>query len=545
MTAHDATTDRWWEGAVIYQIYPRSFADSNGDGIGDLEGIRSHLDHLRGADGALDVDAAWISPFYPSPLYDFGYDISDYTDVAPEFGTLADFDRLVEAAHARGLRVILDLVPCHTSTQHPWFVDSRADRDSARRDWFIWADPAPDGGPPNNWESAFGGPAWELDPGTGQYYLHSFYPEQADLNWRNPAVAEAIHDVMRFWFARGVDGLRVDAIPLAVKDALLRDNPPYRRPALIPGFAARATQEPLWNIDRPEVHDVIRGLRRVADEAGGRLLIGEAYAPLESLVEYLGHGRDDEFHLAWNFELLHTPFEAGPLGLAIERAEALHPEGTWPSIAFSNHDNPRHATRWGGDRVRLAALVLLTLRGVPTIYMGEEIGMTDHPALPDGVRVDRAGRDAQRTPMQWTDAVDAGFGSARPWLPFVDAARTNVADQVADPTSTLSLYRRLLALRRRSAALRCGTHRSIFGTAPDVLAWVREAPDGGERVLVLANLANEARQVRQQRCSGAGTVLAGTLERYPHIDEVTSVELGPLEGLVIGLGRAAASLASS
>jgi alpha-glucosidase len=532
------------EGAVIYQIYPRSFADSNADGIGDLNGIRGHLDHLRGADGALGVDAIWISPFYPSPLYDFGYDISNYTDVAPEFGTLADFDRLVEEAHARSLRIILDLVPCHTSTEHPWFVDSRSDRGSDRRDWFIWADPAPDGGPPNNWESAFGGSAWELDAATDQYFLHSFYPEQADLNWRNPAVSEAIHDVMRFWFARGVDGLRVDAIPLAVKDALLRDNPPYRRPALIPGFAARATQEPLWNIDRPEVHDVIRGLRRVADEAGGHLLIGEAYAPLESLVEYLGHGRDDEFHLAWNFELLHTPFEAGPLGLAIERAEALHPDGTWPSIAFSNHDNPRHATRWGADRVRLAALVLLTLRGVPTIYMGEEIGMTDHPGLPDGLRFDRAGRDAQRTPMQWTDAPDAGFGSEQPWLPFVDAARTNVADQSANPASLLSLYRRLLAVRRSSPALRCGTHRSIFGTAPDVLAWVREAPEAGERVLILANLANEPRHARQQRCTGTGTVLAGTLERGGEISDVTTVELGALEGLVIGLGRGAPSTPS-
>jgi alpha-glucosidase len=536
MTAHEpAPPIRWWEGAVIYQIYPRSFADSNGDGIGDLNGIRAHLDHLRGADGSLDIDAIWISPFYPSPLYDFGYDISDYTDVAAEFGTLDDFDALVADAHDRGLHVILDLVPCHTSTEHPWFTESRADRHAARRDWFVWADPAPDGGPPNNWESAFGGPAWELDAGSGQYYLHSFYPEQADLNWRNPAVAEAIHEVMRFWFARGVDGLRVDAIPLAMKDALLRDNPPYRRPALIPGFAARATQEPLWNIDRPEVHDVIRALRRVADEAGGRLLIGEAYAPLESLVEYLGFGRDDEFHLAWNFELLHTPFEAGPLALAVERAEALHPAGTWPSIAFSNHDNPRHATRWGADRTRLAALVLLTLRGVPTMYMGEEIGMTDHPGLPDGVRFDRAGRDAQRTPMQWRPAPDAGFGSEQPWLPFVDPAQTNVADQAADPASLLSLYRRLLAVRRSSRALRCGTHRSIFAAAADVLAWVREAPETGERVMVLANLADEPRDVSQQRCTGAGTVLAGTLERGGEVTDVTSIELGPLEGLVIAV----------
>ncbi len=298
---------RWWDGAVIYQIYPRSFADSNGDGIGDLAGIRGRLDHLAGTDASLGVDAIWLSPIYPSPQHDFGYDISDYTDVAPEYGTLADADALIAACHERGIRFLMDLVPCHTSIEHPWFVEARSSRHSPKRDWYVWSDPAPDGGVPTNWEAAFGGSTWEWDPETEQYYLHSFYPEQPDLNWRNPAVAEAMADAMRFWFRRGVDGFRVDAIFAAIKDDLLRDNPPDRRPHVIPGLGGNAGQDPLWSMNRPEVHDVIRHLRSIADEFPGRVLVGEAYLPMEELAGYLGHGRDDEFHLAFNFELLLSP----------------------------------------------------------------------------------------------------------------------------------------------------------------------------------------------------------------------------------------------
>ena len=261
--------DPWWSGAAIYQVYPRSFADANGDGIGDLAGIRERLDHLAGTESSLGVDAIWLSPIYPSPLDDFGYDISDYTDVAPEYGTLADLDALIAACHERGLRFLMDLVPCHTSIEHPWFIEARASRESPKRDWYIWADAAADGGAPTNWTAAFGGSSWEWDEATGQYYLHSFYPEQPDLNWRNPEVADAMADVMRFWFERGVDGFRVDAIFAAIKDDLLRDNPPDRRPHAIPGFGRDAGQDPLWSMNRPEVHDVIRHLRRVADEYPG------------------------------------------------------------------------------------------------------------------------------------------------------------------------------------------------------------------------------------------------------------------------------------
>jgi alpha-glucosidase len=526
--------ERWWEGAAIYQIYPRSFADANGDGIGDLRGIIDHLDHLRGTDASLGVDAIWLSPIFPSPLHDFGYDISDYTDVAAEFGTLADLDALIAACHARGLKLLLDLVPNHTSIEHPWFVESRASRESARRNWYTWVDPAPDGGPPNNWRCAFGPPAWTLDETTGQYYLHSFYPEQPDLNYRNPAVADAIHDVMRFWFRRGVDGFRVDAVAHVLKDPLLRDNPPYRRDSWMPGFGMRMHQDPLWNMDRPEVHGVVRGLRRVADEFPGRVLLGEIYTPVERLAGYLGEDRADEFQLAFDFELLHTPWDWQLFMLAIERAEALHPPNSWPTYALSNHDNPRAATRYGRERARIAAFLLLMLRGVPVLYQGEEIGMVDAPPSAAG---DRVGRDAQRTPMQWDASPSGGFSTGAPWLPLVDPAVANVAEQSTDPASLLSLYRRLLRVRADVPAVRCGTHRSIFGLADGVLAWLRE--HDGQRVLVVCNLSDGARvldsaPLRRFGLPDAGDVLVATSDRAGRV-ELRSLQLEPLEGLALSV----------
>jgi alpha-glucosidase len=525
--------ERWWEGAAIYQIYPRSFADANGDGIGDLRGIIDHLDHLRGTDASLGVDAIWLSPIFPSPLHDFGYDISDYTDVAAEFGTLADLDALIAACHARGLKLLLDLVPNHTSIEHPWFVESRASRESARRNWYTWVDPAPDGGPPNNWRCAFGPPAWTLDETTGQYYLHSFYPEQPDLNYRNPAVADAIHDVMRFWFRRGVDGFRVDAVAHVLKDPLLRDNPPYRRDSWMPGFGMRMHQDPLWNMDRPEVHGVVRGLRRVADEFPGRVLLGEIYTPVERLAGYLGEDRADEFQLAFDFELLHTPWDWQLFMLAIERAEALHPPNSWPTYALSNHDNPRAATRYGRERARIAAFLLLMLRGVPVLYQGEEIGMVDATSSTAG---DRVGRDAQRTPMQWDASPSGGFSTGTPWLPLVDPGVVNVADQSVDPASLLTLYRRLLRARAEPA-LRRGTHRSVFGLAEGVLAWLRE--HDGQRVLVLCNLSGEARTLdsaplRRFGLPDAGDVLVATSDRAGRV-ELRSLQPEPLEGLALSV----------
>ena len=526
----------WWDGAVIYQIYPRSFADANGDGIGDLAGILERLDHLAGADRSLGVDAIWLSPIYPSPQHDFGYDISDYTDVAPEYGTVADADALIAACHERGLRFLMDLVPCHTSIEHPWFIESRSSRESPKRDWYLWSDPAPDGGVPTNWEAAFGGSTWEWDPTTEQYYLHSFYPEQPDLNWRNPSVAETMADAMRFWFERGVDGFRVDAIFAAVKDALLRDNPPDRRPHVIPGLGGDAGQDPLWSMNRPEVHNVIRHLRAVANEYPGRVLVGEAYVPMEELAGYLGHGRDDEFHLAFNFELLLSPWEHQHITLAIERSEALHPPGVLPTYALSNHDQSRHATRWGEARTRAAAFIVLTLRGVAVLYAGEEIGMADAEVsvLPDPP-FDRAGRDGYRTPMQWDASPTAGFTSGTPWLPIVDATTRNVEQQRDDPGSLLALYSRLIAVRHASPALAVGTHRSLFGVAPNVLAWLREAD--AERILVLLNLGDApvTCDLPLGRIGTArGNVVVATSDRSGVIG-LEGLELAPLEGVALRL----------
>ncbi|HUH17032.1 MAG TPA: alpha-amylase family glycosyl hydrolase [Methylomirabilota bacterium] len=524
----------WWQGAVIYQIYPRSFSDADGNGIGDLAGIASRLDHLRGTDASLGVDALWLSPIYPSPLNDFGYDISDYTDVAAEYGTLADLDALIDACHRRGLRFLMDLVPCHTSIEHPWFRAARSSRDDPKRDWFIWADPAPGGGPPSNWTAAFGGSSWEWEAHTEQFYLHSFYPEQPDLNWRNPEVAEAIAEVMRFWFRRGIDGFRVDAIFAAIKDARLRDNPPDRRPGAIPGLGGDAGQDPLWSMNRPEVHDVIRHLRRVAIEFPGRVLVGEAYVPVEQLAGYLGHGADDEFHLAFNFELLLSPWEHQDLTLAIERSEALHPVGVWPTYALSNHDQSRHATRWGAERAPLAAFMLLTLRGVAVMYAGEEIGMVD--ADPSGLPTppfDRAGRDGYRTPMQWDDSPGGGFTTGTPWLPLVDHTTRHVKAQRADPGSLLSLYRRLISARRSSPALGRGEPRSIFGVAPDVIAWLREAEE--ERVLVLLNIGAVERTCQLPVLNvQAGEVVVATSARAGRV-ELDGLVLAPLEGLALRL----------
>jgi alpha-glucosidase len=518
----------WWAGAVIYQVYPRSFGDANGDGIGDLPGLIERLDHLAGTDASLGVDAVWLSPIYPSPLADYGYDIADFTAVAPEYGTLADLDWLIEACHARGLRLLLDLVPCHTSVQHPWFVEARSSRASPRRDWYTWADPGPGGGPPNNWRASFGGSAWELDPGSGQYYLHTFYTEQPDLNWRNPAVAEAIREVLRFWFARGVDGFRVDAIIHGMKDPLLRDNPPAVAP--VPPFPPERTgQDPIWTVDLPEVLDVVRSLRRVADEYPGRLLLGEAYLPVDRVARYLDPGNG--FQRAFDFELSVIEWGADPFRRTIERAERFTPAGIEPTWALSNHDLARHATRFGEPRARLAALLLLSLRGTICLYAGEEIGMVDAPAMP-GIAHDRAGRDAQRTPMQWDASTTGGFSAGRPWLPLVDPAQRNVAGQSGDPGSLLNLYRRLLALRRSSMALRHGALTVLADLPPGLLAWTRET--AGDRLLLIANMGDAAATVNAASVAGQGEVLCGTGGREGSV-ALRELRLDPCEGLLLRL----------
>jgi alpha-glucosidase len=481
----------WWKSGVLYQIYPRSFADSNADGVGDLRGIIDHLEYLQ----ALGIDAIWLSPITVSPNADWGYDVADYCAVEPELGTLADFDELIAGAHRRGIRVLLDFVPNHTSEAHEWFVDSRSSKASRFRDWYVWADPAADGSVPNNWVSSFGGPAWTLDPTTGQYYLHNHLREQPDLNWWNDEVRDAFDGILRFWFDRGVDGFRIDVCNIIVKDALLRDNPPATPddPWDVQAFG----QRPVYNANRPEVHDVLRRWRRIAESyEPPRVLLGET--PVDDSASLSAfYGADlDELQLAFNFPFINAPFEAGPMRDVVERTNAHLPAGAWPAWTGSNHDMSRFATRWAhGDpkQIRAALLMLLGLRGTPVLYQGDEIGLGDvtvePPDLRDplGVRYwpAYAGRDAMRTPMHWRDAPGGGFTdpAVRPWLPLGDTSR-NVERQLADPASTLCLARDLMARRRETPDLSLGSYASI--PAPDgVWAWRR-----GEHHAVFVNCSD-------------------------------------------------------
>ncbi|MEP9369568.1 alpha-amylase family glycosyl hydrolase [Xanthobacter sp. VNH20] len=478
----------WWQTGVIYQIYPRSFQDGTGDGIGDLPGILSRLDYL--AD--LGIDAIWVSPIFPSPMADFGYDVSDYVGIDPLFGTVEDFDRLVTAVHGRGMKLLLDLVPNHTSDQHVWFRQARASRDNPKRDWYIWRDPAPDGGPPNNWLSEFGGSAWTLDAASGQYYYHAFLDRQPDLNWRNPQVVAAIHEVMRTWMRRGVDGFRVDVIWHLMKDAEFRDNP--ENPAFAAGMNPYARLLPQRTTDLSEVQDVIAGLRAVVDEFPERLLIGEIYLPVERLVAYYG-AELKGVHLPFNFALLDTAWNARALDRLITTYEAALPPGGWPNWVLGNHDRPRIATRVGPDQARVAAMLLLTLRGTPTLYYGDEIGMANVPIPPERIQDPYEknvpglglGRDGVRTPMQWDDSPFAGFSDVEPWLPVAaDFSEVNVAAQRGNGHSMLTFVRRLIALRRAHPALLVGDYRALAAQG-DLLLYVRTL-EGAERVLVALNV---------------------------------------------------------
>ncbi|HET7685646.1 MAG TPA: alpha-amylase family glycosyl hydrolase, partial [Candidatus Limnocylindria bacterium] len=452
-------TPRWWQTAVVYEIYPRSFADADGDGVGDLAGIQSRLDYLAW----LGVDAIWIAPFYPSPMADFGYDVADHTDVHPLFGTLETFDALLAAAHDRGIRVLVDYVPNHTSIEHPWFAESRRSRDSPRRDWYTWRDPHPDGSPPNNWISMFHGPAWDLDPATGQYYLHTFLPEQPDLNWRNPGVRAAMFDVARFWLDRGVDGFRIDVAPMVMKDPLLRDNPPNPSDAEFGRLGAWSRQLHLYDHAHPDMHELYRAFRAMLDAyPGERMSVGELHHPdFDVWAAYYGEDQD-EIHVPFNFHLLNAAWEADAVRAAVEGVEGVLPHGAWASWVLGNHDQPRFATRAGREQAPAGMLLLLTLRGTPTLYYGDEIGMVDVPVAgadardPWERREPGRGRDPERTPMQWDASPHAGFtdAGATPWLPVApDFERVNVAVQAADPRSLLSLTRRLIALRRGHPAL--------------------------------------------------------------------------------------------
>ena len=480
----------WWQHGVIYQIYPWSFRDSNSDGIGDLEGIRSKLDYVKW----LGVDAIWISPIYPSPMADFGYDVSDYCDVDPRFGTLGEFDALLAEAHRVGLRIVLDFIPNHTSDRHPWFLESKSSRTSAKRDWYIWHDGAPGGGLPNNWLSEFGGPAWHWDEGTGQYYYHAFLKEQPDLNWRNTEVRAAMHDVLRFWLDRGVDGFRVDAIHHLFKDAAFTNNPP--NPAFVPSMSPHRQVLRRFTVDLPEVQEAVREIRALLTRYPDRVLIGEAHLPFDRLMAYYGDNLDC-FHLPFNFHLIGARWEAPALQALVEKYEGHLPPGAWPNWVLGNHDRSRIATRVGDAQARVAAVLLCTLRGTPTLYYGDELGMRDvpisaaqvHDPYEKNVPGLGLGRDPERTQMQWSAAPHAGFSSTRPWLPVADDyTLINVEAQTPDPKSMLSLYRTLLALRRTHPALALGSYETL-DPGPGVFGYRRAL--GASRNAVLLNLTPE------------------------------------------------------
>ena len=524
-------TAPWWHSAVIYQIYPRSFQDSDGDGIGDLRGIARRLDYLV----ELGVDALWISPLYPSPMADFGYDVADYCDVDPRFGTLADFDALLTAAHDRGLKLLLDLVPNHSSDRHPWFVDSRSSRASPRRDWYIWRDPAPDGGPPNNWISDFGGSAWEHDAASGQYYYHAFLKEQPDLNWRNPEVRAAMRDVLRFWFERGVDGFRIDVLWHMIKHADFPDNPP--NPAFSPGMGEMHRVLQLHSTDQPEVHGIAAEMRAIADGYGDRVLIGEIYLPVERLMDYYGRERAG-VHLPFNFQLIDAPWHAPTMARLIGEYEAALPPGGWPNWVLGNHDRPRVASKRGEGQARVAAMLLLTLRGTPTLYYGDELGLTDVAIPPGQVQDPRErrepglglGRDPVRTPMAWDAGALAGFTTGTPWLPLhADWPTRNVAAQTQDAGSMLSLHRDLLRLRRAHPALALGDW-ALVESEGNVLAYERR--HGKERIVVALNLGTDRQRVMLP--GGRWRALLST--RHPACAGTTKegeASLAPDEGLVL------------
>jgi alpha-glucosidase len=531
MAPADPTGTPWWQTGVLYQIYPRSFADSNGDGIGDLQGVIDHLDHLE----ALGIDGIWLSPVTVSPQADWGYDVADYCDIDPDYGDLTVLDALVAEAAGRGIRVLMDLVPNHTSDHHPWFVDALGGRDAAHRDYYVWADPKPDGSPPNNWVSSFGGPAWTLDAGSGQYYLHNFLPEQPDLNWWHDDVRRAIDDVLRFWWDRGVAGFRIDVCHMVVKDRELRDNPPAGPddPLIEQLFGQRT----VYNSNRPEVHDVIRRWRALADTYDpGRLLLGETMVDdVETLVTYYGHGAD-ELNLAFNLPFIEAPLQAPAMRAVVAETESRLPPGAWPVWVGSNHDQSRLATRWAGGhpgKIRTALLILLTLRGTPVLYQGDEIGLPDGEISKDqlldpvGLRFwpHYAGRDPERTPVPWDDSPGGGFTvpGVTPWLPLSTPPGCNVAAQDGDPASVLTFTRNLLALRRATRDLQLGDYR-VLETPEQLWAWRR-----GDSVTVAVNLSDDGAALT----GVAGTVALGTEVGRAGEAVDDGLRLAPWSGIVV------------
>jgi alpha-glucosidase len=522
----------WWQSGIIYQIYPRSYQDSNNDGVGDIKGVIQRIDHLQW----LGVQAVWLSPFYPSPMADFGYDISDYKAIDPMFGTLDDFDILVQELKKRKMKIILDLVPNHTSDKHAWFLESRSSKDNPKRDWYIWHDGNSDGNPPNNWLSVFGGSAWEWDEHTSQYYYHAFLKEQPDLNWRNPEVQEAMFDVMRFWLDKGVDGFRVDVMWHMIKDEKLRDNP--ENPDYEQHMATYEQLLPIFSTDQPEVHDIVHKMRAVLDEYEERMMIGEIYLPIHKLVTYYGVDKKGA-HLPFNFLLLSLPWDAAKIAVAIDEYEGALPDFGWPNWVLGNHDQPRITSRIGLQQARVAAMLLLTLRGTPTIYYGDEIGMTDVPIPPDEVQDPQGlnmpgknlSRDPQRTPMQWDESTNAGFSTAQPWL-RIDKKykRVNVAAEKKDPYSMLNFYKRLIQLRQKEPALHIGDYLTLYSDK-HILAYKREYEKTS--FIIILNLSHRPVYFIPEKETIKGTIILATSPELEGMHVNGTLSLGGDEGVII------------
>jgi alpha-glucosidase len=526
------STDPWWQDCVIYHIYPRSFQDSNGDGIGDLRGIIERVDYLAG----LGVGGIWFSPFFTSPMADFGYDIANYTDIDPSFGTLADFDEMIAALHRHNIRVILDFVPNHTSDRHPWFLESRSSRESPKRDWYLWRDPSPDGGPPNNWQSMAGGPSWEYDAATGQYYCHTFLKQQVDLHWHNPVVRDAMYDVLRFWLARSVDGFRIDAVGCLAKDPLFRDDPP--NPAYKENDAPFARNLMVNSANGPQIFDIIAGIRDVVSAySSNKILIGEVYLKPTELAPYYG-ARSDGLQLPTNMNLLWTPWKPAPILDIVEAYEASLPKGAWPNWVLGNHDQSRIATRVGRAQAPIAMMLLLTLRGTPVLYYGDELGLEDMkipPAFvhdPFGLNMPgkNQGRDPQRCPMPWDETAKAGFTTGDPWLPIGTSEKGHsVAAQQADPRSMLALTHELMRLRREEPALSRGFWEKVE-IEGEVLAYARTLAD--KRFVIVLNLDGEAKSIRLKDVA-SGRVLLSTHARDKRPRVQHELDLAANEGVII------------
>jgi len=527
----------WWKGAVVYQVYPRSFQDSSGNGVGDLNGITERLPYI--AD--LGVDAVWLSPIFTSPMKDMGYDVSDYCDIDPVFGTLADFDRLVQAAHGLGLKVIIDQVLSHTSDKHPWFVTSRADRTNDKSDWYVWADPKPDGMPPTNWSSVFGGPAWEWEPRRRQYYLHNFLIEQPDLNMHNPDVQDAILQVMKFWLDRGVDGFRLDTVNYYFHDAQLRDNPP--NPTITADQSPAETygwQNHIYSKNQPENIAFLERMRALTDQYDGRMMVGEVGDGGDIAIRLMGEYTqgDDRLHMCYTFEMLGPNFSPSHFRDIISNFQAGAKDG-WPSWSFSNHDVQRHVTRWADhcadpeDLAKQAITLLCAFQGSIGIYQGEELGLSEtvmeyHELTdPPGIRFwpEVKGRDGCRTPMVWDSSEFGGFSQVTPWLPVKPAQRDrNVATQLGVETSVLEYYRRVLHHRRATDILKTGATR-FLNTPDPVLAFVRG--QGADAVLCVFNLSAQPQSVQMQ---GLDRVTGPSVATELHGQ---TIELGPNGAIMI------------